>query len=111
MFMGLCGRRRRIGRCFCRRRTTANSLLFTIGRLDFAGEFRPERSRTMAGRLVRIRAACNGLMGKQVITGVTPGLVPGTHVLLRRGEKGAGGRDKPGHDSEVVALAKPTNLD
>jgi hypothetical protein len=29
---------------------------------------------------------------------VMPGLVPGIHDLLGRGEKDVDGRDKPGHD-------------
>jgi hypothetical protein len=37
-------------------------------------------------------------------------LVPGTYVLLRRGEKGVGGRDKPGHDS-CDDLFRPLDLD
>src|SRR5262245_24361614 len=39
---------------------------------------------------------------------VMPGLVPGTHVLLRLGKPGGGGRGKPGHDvverSVITAL-------
>ena len=37
-----------------------------------------------------------------------PGLVPGIHVLLlciRRGPKDVDGRDKPGHDEEMVLSA------
>jgi hypothetical protein len=32
-----------------------------------------------------------------------PGLVPGIHVLLRRGDKDVDGRDKPGQDVESVS--------
>jgi hypothetical protein len=36
---------------------------------------------------------------------VMPGLVPGIHVFLTRGDRDVDGRDKPGHD-ETVAVTR-----
>jgi len=35
-----------------------------------------------------------------------PGLVPGIHVFLRRGVKDVDGRDKPGHDDELMQASE-----